>query len=66
MAENPELLRVRLLVDFQNRKDSDADYPHIAKIIATHWGGGEAEAIRISHDVAANPVNPKEKSGKNK
>ena len=47
-------------------KDSDADYPHIAQIISHHRNGGEAEAIRISHEVAANPVNAKETSDNEK
>ena len=45
-------------------KDSDADYPHIAEIVSNHWNGGEEEAIRISHEVAQNPVNAKEKKEK--
>ena len=44
-------------------KDSDADYPHIAKIISRHWNGGEEEAIRISHEAAANPGSSKRKKG---
>jgi hypothetical protein len=42
-------------------KDTDEEYPHIAEIISKHWDGGEKEAIRISHEVAANPINSQQK-----
>lgn len=41
--------------------DSDADYPHIVEIVSRHWNGGEEEAIRISAEVARNPVGVKKK-----
>jgi hypothetical protein len=44
-------------------KDTDEEYPLIAEIISKHWDGGEEEAIRISHEVAKNPINSKQKKG---
>ena len=42
-------------------KDSDAGNAYLQTIIDTHWDGGEDEAIRISHEVAKNPVAVKKK-----
>ena len=43
-----ELIRLRAEVG-----DSDLERPHIQSIIDEFWEGGEAEAVRISHELAA-------------
>ena len=42
-------------------KDSDVDNPRFAEIISRHWNGGEEEAMRISREVARNPIGAKKK-----
>jgi arylsulfatase A-like enzyme len=46
--------------------DSDADYPHIAEIVSSHWNGGEEEAIRISHEIAGQSVGTGREKTENK
>ena len=65
-TEIAEHLKKQLKATRAEVNDSDADYPHIAKIISNHWHGGEKEAIRISHEVATNPINTKKKTGSKK
>jgi hypothetical protein len=31
--------------------------------ISSHWSGGDEEAIRISHQIAKNPINSKNRKG---
>ncbi len=52
-----ELLRLR-----EEVKDSDADRPHIQAVIDKFWDGGEEEAIRISHELAAKGHTPPSRS----
>lgn len=54
--ETAEQLKEQLKATRSEVKDVDVDYPHIAKIVAQHWEGGEDEAIRISHEVVQNPI----------
>ena len=53
-------------------KDSDAEYPHIAKVIETFWEGNEEAAVLLSNKLAAEGLNKakeqrqKEQKGKKK
>ncbi|MBC8869975.1 MAG: sulfatase [Planctomycetes bacterium] len=63
-AQTTNRLKEQLLATRVSVEDHDTDDPHIAEIVAKHWNGGEKEAIRISHEVATNPVNSKQQKGK--
>ena len=54
-------LKEQLKVVRAEVRDSDADNPFIAEIIAKHWEGGESEAIQISNLMVNNPVGNKKK-----
>ena len=62
-TEIADRLKQQLKATRAEVKDSDAEYPHIAEVVSKHWDGGEKEAIRISHEIAANPVISKQKKG---